>query len=103
MTPPHNIDEQDWLKCLTVTLIALKYGRINVATAQDNIDEYHDIVIALEVKKARIDELFMINKMYRDRRDESLIGMEFNKLRDIDKDLDFIADRILELKRGQDD
>lgn len=44
--------------------------------------------------QAKIDELYWLNRMYRNRRDKSLIGMDLNELRDIDKDLNEIKDRI---------
>lgn len=47
--------------------------------------------------EVRLDELFIVNTQYRQSRDAALIGMSLNSIRDIDKDLDFIKERIIQL------
>lgn len=51
---------------------------------------------------ARIDELFIINREYRQNRDKSLMAnpWDFKSLKMIDKDLDFVADRIKRLTQS---
>lgn len=67
-------------------------GRAMLSAAE--VWEYIEEVMDKEINSARIDELFWLNKMYRQRRDKSLIGLNLDELRDIDKDLDEIVDRI---------